>query len=860
MEHIPKYRHPVRVVNPISLWHTVKLMPCQRLELRLRPPSVFITGANPEDTINYKLTSDFLFINDVDRKDNNLNLMLSQKFDLSSWVPYGQVFLGNLVLTINNKNVDYNCILVIILNSENDKIMTVVNPIKQIVKIQPHQSLSVVCSSIAVNSLWQFEIKSNDSGMSLNKFGSSSVNKDHKDESTLDSFPVKTRSDLCINPRLVHKKIVQDELEYKSIPEKEHFYWFGLSETDLKKTTEMEDDVHALGNLVFSPVKILPNNPLRSLSVLLDVKGKNRYKITKTKQDLTSRSENMDKNILRNPVDSEVIDFHGVHNEMTIEIASPSCFWKDLDDKVSWDLTLDANKITNITAKDLPNLSQWGKTIQRFKVSYSSAFRGNSAETEHVGAIILSCLPKKDENGGIRRVSFWFTPKDEEGKEKERKTVHQSCGSYCGPSISKKDEPQICEVKFEEVFGDFHHGVELKETFQQKQKSTDNKSSESKKKVKEDTVMADGQIDDNDFMCRTIINPRDNEKITFDHKKPLIFRMSKPSKIFSDECENQLWSIETDLEYDCFVSKQDNHYQELKMKNSYQDGTTGFIKFICSKETRTVFLEVINGYKKVEYTSDSVNTFISKENKLHVSQWKHGDISVIGLSQSFTINNPISGWDESQWSLEIQQLTLPNAVWKHKLVAEFAHKIDMQNLWFNKSAPFFLTNKWHFRPIENQQTFARQVLLAASEVVGKDVFPVMKLIFRNSVHPENTKVTTAFGIVEVANKTERVFNVCVSVKDLLDKGTTYDNPLENESLIVSDGETLTIKIDKLNLKNQQDSWMILSHPSDMINFRDMKIVNDQNVFRFIARKVTAPSNVITFFCSEVEKKFFVRVI
>jgi hypothetical protein len=73
--------------------------------------------------------------------------------------------------------------------------------------------------------------------------------------------------------------------------------------------------------------------------------------------------------------------------------------------------------------------------------------------------------------------------------------------------------------------------------------------------------------------------------------------------------------------------------------------------------------------------SGFVNTFITGNRKLHVTEWRNDDIAVIGISDAMTISNPISAWDQSEWSLEIQQLTLPANIWNHSLLKDKSLKL-----------------------------------------------------------------------------------------------------------------------------------------------------------------------------------------
>src|SRR4051812_27273819 len=93
---------PARVVNPVTEFHTTRLFPCQSFVLKLRKPVNFLSACSTGAYFDVSILSDMLIIEQIeeDLETGDKVYTIGQKYNLAEWVEYGEVALGDVLITL----------------------------------------------------------------------------------------------------------------------------------------------------------------------------------------------------------------------------------------------------------------------------------------------------------------------------------------------------------------------------------------------------------------------------------------------------------------------------------------------------------------------------------------------------------------------------------------------------------------------------------------------------------------------------------------------------------------------------------------------------------------------------------------
>ena len=154
---------PVKVRNPVSSQHIVKLHPTQGFELVFAPWY---------DISDFDLRSEFLRIDDhIENNDGSQVIKFSQMFDLGHWANISNFVLGEVLLASN-----YNANLCAVLCTDNPNkqdLITVCNPTGLDLKFEPNQIIEVVIfdEKVGIQALWDCHIECGDLGFQVEQIG-----------------------------------------------------------------------------------------------------------------------------------------------------------------------------------------------------------------------------------------------------------------------------------------------------------------------------------------------------------------------------------------------------------------------------------------------------------------------------------------------------------------------------------------------------------------------------------------------------------------------------------------------------------------------------------------------------------------
>lgn len=504
-------RKPVRVVNPTARWHTSRLYPRQPLIIMLRKPSMFLENVSDDAEFKVSAYSEFLIIEEMeeDTETGDKVFTINQKFDLSGWAEYGEVLLGEINITLHNNNhakahkQNYKSSICVIQHGREDT-LTVVNPVAHTVKVEPHQLLEIVCFEPAWNNWepgkveaaglrdqWSFKATrhgENRQGLAMTQVRYE-IAGDRSGVLTPEEgqFAIKNRFGLTVNPRLspVGRGIVEQELAAMVKPVREHHWWFACDKSTLKSVLNLRNDSYEVGSLDFegkcSEAAGEPNyTTLRTVDVLLSVRGKKKHKMhpyhinpdsVEHKMELIKRAEDRARRVLSNPLSTEQVDFDSGFQEVTIEIAQPTCMWADLPDTARWEFKVDETRLApkHVKIELMDNYYRWGKLFQRAKITHDFSPK-NDTETKFLGAVFVVCPGKEDHHDGKKRIAFWLTPGERKqvttwtAPRSSASTTSSSNSNYSGCSggfsgNGKKKEkdyqrPRVATLEIEEIDGE----------------------------------------------------------------------------------------------------------------------------------------------------------------------------------------------------------------------------------------------------------------------------------------------------------------------------------------------------------------------------------------------------------------------
>ena len=252
----------VTISDPCSMHHTVRLYPSQDLTLRLSS-DIKVLRTDP-------------FIEMVGEKNlkEGTEIYFKQKSDIVSWGKESSVYLGEIYGETMLGHKFRLCVHMVSENAFKQDVVTVFNPVDQIIKIEPYQILEVVLSDpyFGGSDFWDIDYQDKDRELDIgfHELGKRSIAlarsnvEDTRDES--DIYHLKSRSKSFFHPCC-----------------REHHFWLRFDNRMLPLVRTRPNNVYFVGNINFtgfgSASKDDDLKTVRSLQVWLNIKNKHAHKV-----------------------------------------------------------------------------------------------------------------------------------------------------------------------------------------------------------------------------------------------------------------------------------------------------------------------------------------------------------------------------------------------------------------------------------------------------------------------------------------------------------------------------------------------------------------------------------------------------
>lgn len=252
----------VTISDPCSLHHTVRLYPSQDLSLRL------------STDVKSLVTAPFIEVVSQRQLGEGIEINFQQKEDIISWGKESSVYLGE----INGEtSIGTKFRLCVYMMSDNDykkDVVTVFNPVNQIIKLESYQILEVVLSDPYFGGSDQWEVSFED------------------DERELDvGFHELGKRDITLaKSSILDTRDVSDIYHLKSRTRdfwhpccREHHYWLRFDNRTLPLVRTRSNRVYFVGKVNFtghgSSLKDDDLKAERSLEVWINIKNKHAHRV-----------------------------------------------------------------------------------------------------------------------------------------------------------------------------------------------------------------------------------------------------------------------------------------------------------------------------------------------------------------------------------------------------------------------------------------------------------------------------------------------------------------------------------------------------------------------------------------------------
>tara|TARA_Y100000034_G_scaffold43496_2_gene53056 strand:- start:413 stop:1495 length:1083 start_codon:yes stop_codon:yes gene_type:complete len=242
--------------------HTVRLYPSQNLSLRL------------SSELRSLKTDPFIQITGETPLKEGIEVNFQQKSDVVSWGKESSVYLGEICgeTTIGHKF--RLCVYMTSVNDYKKDVVTVFNPIHQIIKLEPYQILEVVLSDpyFGGSDIWEIDFQDEERELDIgfHELGKREVPlskaglTDSRDQS--DIYHLKSRTKDFYHPCC-----------------REHHYWLRFDNRMLPLVRTRSNKVYFIGHINFVGHGSLSKDDdlkaMRSLEVWLNIKNKHAHKV-----------------------------------------------------------------------------------------------------------------------------------------------------------------------------------------------------------------------------------------------------------------------------------------------------------------------------------------------------------------------------------------------------------------------------------------------------------------------------------------------------------------------------------------------------------------------------------------------------
>jgi len=273
---------PIRVTNPASANHIVRLHPAQDA----------VVTFDSKESNNIVMKSDSDFITTI--TDSSTYFKFGQRFDFSEFTKNSKLYLGNISFDKGDSTPIVN-LSVILESQEEDKDkdnkVTVVNPRDCQLKVNAGDIIEVViCEPTITDLTWNIiggekELEyTRDFGLTI-KDGTNIYS--YHAGNPVTPFCVSTKKSKALIP-----------LDRYTGAVKEHHLWFKLTPESIEKSKELTSGSYNAGKIVFMVPKV---GAVYQIDFLLDVREKKRKKEKKTaKKILLAGSNNSQKRKTKN--------------------------------------------------------------------------------------------------------------------------------------------------------------------------------------------------------------------------------------------------------------------------------------------------------------------------------------------------------------------------------------------------------------------------------------------------------------------------------------------------------------------------------------------------------------------------------
>lgn len=376
---IKKY-NPVKVIDPFSDGHAVRLQPCQSFQL--------VLSVSYGEVYEVDINSEYLVLEKIEYEHHNSTgtkrevYHISQKYNLAKWSVISNVFLGNVIINRKtaDKSVGYQvCVYLNCSNENKNKVLTVINPNNNLVKIEPSTLVEIV---IFGKDAGRWSLRS------VEESGCFCVRSETVYNDICDVYDPDLT--FCSEPRNVHlpvnsmlqdsKQCVMTQAANKSIdrPTKEYHFWIHLDARSLRKAATTTSGNYPIGEVKFSckddddvAGKVI-NEHVMDLMLSLrrndeKINASEYQALRSVAEKWSIRSINPTQNSVICPNFNESVDVSPNAEFLYIEIPQPSVYiGKEAEGFWSVDAGLESTKKISLQIEELTPRYVNGYMVQRF--------------------------------------------------------------------------------------------------------------------------------------------------------------------------------------------------------------------------------------------------------------------------------------------------------------------------------------------------------------------------------------------------------------------------------------------------------------------------------------------------------------
>jgi hypothetical protein len=480
---------PVRVLNPKLPMHTTYVCPRQSINLILSEPFAVTSNCSSDAFFEVKLDSEYFLFSGVKRNEFNQQVYtIVQKYDLESWSRCGECYLGDIIVSLKNNNHEdaKDCpftesrVKVSLVDSKDRRVLSVINPQKCEVRLEPHKLLEVIVSENSWNNngeggrvqsdgfddAWRVEVQDfeiEQEGIFLKSIKNIVLYQSSDSVKESDTNSVLQRYRKSVNPKLKEeiRDSVQRELDKTKKPCREHHFFFTFSDESRKRINKLRNGDYRLAQVTLIG-KCIRNPELcvtRNFTLYLSIHGKKKMPNTglhvERKLELSKRIYDKQKASLINPTTSEQIDFYVGYEVVNVEIAHPSLWWAGEPADARWQIEVDDQYVARENLNIIPNgdFTRSGVSFQSFAIKIKD--NAEPLENKFLGAVKVIYPSRQSSHEGTKRISCWMVLHPSKSK---KVTVHSAGGKqeHWKTGIGwyyEGSKPQRMKVEFEDITG-----------------------------------------------------------------------------------------------------------------------------------------------------------------------------------------------------------------------------------------------------------------------------------------------------------------------------------------------------------------------------------------------------------------------